>query len=374
MIESKHFCDSLAQHNIEFYCGVPDSLLKNLCAYIDDNLPAQQHVITANEGNAIGLAAGHFLGSGSPAVAYMQNSGLGNAINPLTSLTDPQVYSIPMVLVVGWRGEPDVKDEPQHVKQGQITAQQLELLDIPYVILDAESSIESVIPPLLQKMLDGSRPVALLIKKNTFAKFKTKSPLKSVAPLGREQALSVILASLDKSDIVVSTTGKTSREVFEIRQSRQQPANDFLTVGGMGHTSSIAMGVALTKPERRVVAIDGDGSMLMHMGALPIIGCHGPTNLFHIVLNNQSHESVGGQPTVAGEIDIKKIALASGYKHYDCAATEAALNQCMKDVLTQAGPILLEVKIAIGSRDDLGRPTSSPIENKIAFMQHVGSC
>ncbi|GAA0857180.1 phosphonopyruvate decarboxylase [Aliiglaciecola litoralis] len=373
MIEAKHFCDTLAQHKIEFYCGVPDSLLKNLCAYIDDNLPSQQHVITANEGNAIALAAGHYLGSGAPAVAYMQNSGLGNAINPLTSLTDPQVYSIPMLLVVGWRGEPDVKDEPQHVKQGQITAQQLELLDIPYVILDADSSLESILPSLLQKMLDGSRPVALLVKKNTFAKYQTQMATDPIAPLGREQALSIILASLDKSDIVVSTTGKTSREVFEIRQSRQQPANDFLTVGGMGHTSSIAMGVALTKPQRRVIAIDGDGSMLMHMGALPIIGCHGPTNLVHIVLNNQSHESVGGQPTVAGEIDIQQIALASGYQHYDCAATEAGLSKCMNEVLSQTGPILLEVKIAIGSRADLGRPTSTPIENKLAFMQHVGS-
>ena len=306
-------------------------------------------------------------------MVYMQNSGLGNAINPLTSLADPKVYSIPMLMVIGWRGEPGVKDEPQHVKQGEVTEQQLILLNIPYVVIDAESSLDELLPPLLSTMVQASTPVAVLVRKGTFAKYQSKQAHSTLSSLTRERALQLILEGIDERDIVVSTTGKTSREVFEIRQSLNQPANDFLTVGGMGHTSSIAMGVALTQPERRVLAIDGDGSMLMHMGALPIIGCHAPSNLIHIVLNNQSHESVGGQPTVAGSIDIQQIALASGYKHYACAADERTLSECLTVAFVDAGPSMLEVKIAIGSREDLGRPTSSPIENKQAFMQHVGS-
>lgn len=271
MINPSRFCDVLGKYGIEFFCGVPDSLLKNLCAYIDDNFSADQHIITANEGNAVGLALGRFLGSHKPAAVYMQNSGLGNAINPLTSLADPQVYSIPMLLVIGWRGEPGIKDEPQHVMQGQITEQQLSIMNIPYVVMDSQSDSDASLATLLEKMTLENRPVAVLIKKATFSAFKSVNQLPSVYSLVREDALNTLLSSFGSDDVVVSTTGKTSREVFELRQQRGEPASDFLTVGGMGHTSSIAMGVALAAPKRRVIAIDGDGSMLMHMGALPII-------------------------------------------------------------------------------------------------------
>jgi len=373
MIDPRDFCNALGKYGIEFFYGVPDSLLKNLCAYIDDNFSADQHIITANEGNAVGLAMGRFLGSHSPAAVYMQNSGLGNAVNPLTSLADPQVYSIPMLLVIGWRGEPGIKDEPQHVMQGQITEQQLSIMNIPFVVMDSQSDSDTSLAPLLEKMTLENRPVAVLIKKNTFSAFKSVNQLPSVYSLVREDALNTLLSSFAKDDIVVSTTGKTSREVFELRQRRGEPASDFLTVGGMGHTSSIAMGVALAAPKRRVIAIDGDGSMLMHLGALPIIGNHSSSNLVHIVLNNQCHESVGGQPTVAGEIDIEKMAMASGYKAYFCASDQKSITKIWSEIAVNAGPILFEVKIAKGSRDNLGRPTSSPIENKNAFMQHVGS-
>jgi phosphonopyruvate decarboxylase len=373
MISPQEFCAVLGKGGIDFFCGVPDSLLKNLCAYIDDNYAAQQHIITANEGNAIGLAMGRYLGSHAPAAVYMQNSGLGNAVNPLTSLADPKVYSIPMLLVIGWRGEPGIKDEPQHVMQGQITEQQLSIMDIPYVVLDNESDSETMLGPLLEKMTTQSRPVAVLIKKETFSAFKSVNQLTSVYSLIREDALTTLLNVFAHDDIVISTTGKTSREVFELRQQRGEPASDFLTVGGMGHTSSIAMGVALAAPKRRVIAIDGDGSMLMHMGALPIVGNHSSSNLVHIVLNNQCHESVGGQPTVAGEIDIEKIAIASGYKAYFCASDKGSIKDIWSSIASNSGPILFEIKIAKGSRDNLGRPTSSPLENKKAFMQHVGS-
>ena len=373
MIEPKQFCDILLKNNVDFFCGVPDSLLKELCAYIDDQFSSQQHIITANEGNAVGLAMGRFLGSNSPAVVYMQNSGLGNAVNPLTSLADPKVYSVPMLLVVGWRGEPGVKDEPQHVMQGQITEQQLAILDIPYVVLDAQSDSQSALEPLLQKMRLESRPVAVLVKKGTFSGFKSDKKV-SVAEysMKREEALNVLLSEFDGDDIVVSTTGKTSREVFELRKARGENASDFLTVGGMGHTLSIAMGVALAQQDRKVIAIDGDGSMLMHMGALAIAGSHATNNLVHIVLNNQCHESVGGQPTVAGNIDLQQIAIASGYKQYFSATEQDTIAKTWKQIVQSNGPVLFEIKIAKGARSDLGRPTSSPVENKHAFMEHVG--
>ena len=373
MIEPQVFCQALENGGIKFFCGVPDSLLKNLCAYIDSNFSVEQHVIAANEGNAVGLAMGKFLGSGEPAAVYMQNSGLGNAINPLTSLADTKVYSIPMLLIIGWRGEPGVKDEPQHVMQGQITEQQLSIMGIPYVVMDSQSDSDAVLGPLLNIMTEQNCPVAVLIKKGTFKSVKPAKQSVSSYSLRREEALSTLLGVFRCEDIVVSTTGKTSREVFELRQLRHELPSDFLTVGGMGHTSSIAMGVALSKPERRVIAIDGDGSMLMHMGALPIIGNHSSDNLVHIVLNNQCHESVGGQPTVAGDIDLEKLALASGYKAYFCAYDKNSITAIWASIISEPGPILFEIKIAKGSRENLGRPTSSPIENRDAFMKHIGS-
>jgi phosphonopyruvate decarboxylase len=281
-----------------------------------------------------------------------------------------------MLLVIGWRGEPGVKDEPQHIKQGRISPEQLEVLGIPYGVVDADSDVEAVLAPLLERMSVQRRPVALLVRKNTFSSYL--KPANKLAPtsdytMPREQALNVLLGVFSDDDIVVSTPGKTSREVFEIRQQAGQQAKDFLCVGGMGHTSSIAMGVALAQPQRRVVAIDGDGSMLMHLGALPIIGSHGSANLVHIVLNNASHESVGGQPTVAGQIDIGQLALASGYKAYWCATNETSLQALWPQIIAREGPVMLEVKIAVGSRDDLGRPSSTPLQNKQAFMAHNGS-
>lgn len=373
MINPQHFCQLLAEKGIDFFCGVPDSLLKNLCEYIDQKYSSEQHIITANEGNSVALAMGRFMGNGRPCVVYMQNSGLGNAVNPITSLADPAVYSIPMLLVIGWRGEPGVKDEPQHVKQGEITEQQLQIMDIPYLVISQTSDFADDLTTLLNTMTGQNRPVALLVKKNTFSAPDCRSTIESKYSLKREEALSILLDTFEQDDVIVSTTGKTSREVFELRKARGESASDFLTVGGMGHTSSIAMGVALAAPEKRVIAIDGDGSMLMHLGALPIIGNQASSNLIHIVLNNQCHESVGGQPTVAGDIDIEAIALGSGYKGYLSASEGSSISEQWQQISRQSGPILFEIKIAAGSRADLGRPTSSPIENKTAFMNHVSS-
>lgn len=368
MIAPHDFFTQAKASGIRFFAGVPDSLLANLCAYIDDHSAAGEHVITANEGNAIALAAGYHLSSGNTAAVYMQNSGLGNTINPLTSLTDPEVYKIPMLLIIGWRGEPGVKDEPQHIKQGRITPAQLDLLEIPYWVLDAHSNLPDLLGAALEKMHSSNAPVALLVRKDTFSKYKSTRTAQLQSSLQREDALRELL-SLSGDDLVVSTTGKTSREVFEIRNQAGLPQRDFLTVGAMGHTASIALGVALGNPEKRVICIDGDGSALMHLGALPIIGSLKPRNLVHVLLNNAAHESVGGQPTVAGEMDFQAISAASGYVGYFRAETLDQLKAAWDTIQNAAGPILLEVRIGIGSRDDLGRPTSTPEQNKLAFIQ-----
>ena len=368
MIEPKLFVDTLASVGIDFYAGVPDSLLKDFCAYVDDHGKQGQHIITANEGNAVALASGYHMATGKSAVVYLQNSGLGNTINPLTSIADPEVYKTPMLLVLGWRGEPNVKDEPQHVKQGRITPEQLDLLEIPYLVVGADSQPDDIAQWSKSTLEQTGAPAALLIKKGAFASYKSQRKPQTNATLKREQALAELL-TLAGDAAIVSTTGKTSREVFELRVLRNESQRDFLTVGGMGHTASIALGVALGCPDKTTVCIDGDGSVLMHLGALPIIGSLKPKNLIHVLLNNAAHESVGGQPTVGDKTDFRAIALASNYQAYEQASTIQEIKAAWERLSKLAGPVMLEVKITTGSRSDLGRPTSTPQENKAAFME-----
>ncbi len=374
MIDPGSFHFALKNLGIEFFVGVPDSLLKNLCAYLDDHVSGDEHVITANEGNAIALAAGYHLATGNTGAVYMQNSGLGNCVNPLTSLVDRDVYNIPMLLIIGWRGEPGIKDEPQHIKQGRITIGQLDLLDIPYHILDARSDLEDALASLLAAENMARGPVALLIRKETFSDYKRSKNYQYDYTLKREEALNCILSLAKSDDLIVSTTGKTSRELFELRKMREEKQSDFLTVGSMGHTSSIALGIALGKPHRRVICIDGDGSFIMHMGSLPIIGSLQPENFVHILLNNSAHESVGGQETVAGAMDISKIVQACGYTGYLQARNTRELEQSWEKINQMQGPVLLEIKVCLGSRNDLGRPDSTPILNKQAFMEFCSEC
>lgn len=368
MLAPDNFFEALKNGGIGLFAGVPDSLLANLCAYIDDHSGPKEHIITANEGNAVALVSGYHLTTGGYGCVYLQNSGLGNTINPITSIADPEVYRIPMLMIIGWRGEPDVKDEPQHIKQGRITPAQLELLEIPYWIVDADSDQDALLKEALETMRTTNAPVALLVRKNTFSPYKTRRQPVIPSTLKREDALRELLA-LAGDSLIVSTTGKTSREVFELRVEKNQPQRDFLTVGGMGHTASIALGAALGKPDRQVVCIDGDGSVLMHMGALPIIGDVAPGNLVHVLLNNAAHESVGGQPTVGDSTDFGAIARASGYSSYRVADSLEAIRTEWDGIRSVAGPVMLEVRITTGSRDDLGRPTSTPVQNKEAFMQ-----
>lgn len=370
MIEPDAFVHGLRESGVALFAGVPDSLLSELCAHVDATCEAHEHVIAANEGNAIALAIGHHLATGGAAAVYLQNSGLGNTINPLTSLADPAVYSVPMLLVIGWRGEPGVSDEPQHVTQGRITRDQLSILGIPTWTLDADSDVVDVTQAATAEMKKRNAPVALLVRKNTFASSGRHPAVEMDSDLRREDALARLL-ELAGDALVVATTGKTSREVFELRERRGEVQRDFLTVGGMGHTSSIALGVALGCPERRVLCLDGDGSLLMHLGALPVSGGVSPSNLLHVLLNNGCHESVGGQPTVGSTTDFGAMALASGYRGYEVARTETEIAEAWARLEWLPGPAMLEVRIRPGSRRDLGRPTSTPRENKESFMANA---
>jgi len=372
MIDPKVFFDELEARGVGLYAGVPDSLLSSFCAYVDDTAPDGRHIIAANEGNAVAIALGHHLATGKVSVVYMQNSGLGNAVNPLASLADSEVYSTPVLLIIGWRGEPGVPDEPQHVKQGRITPGQLDLLEVPWFEVTAETDPADVVGLAFDRISATNAPVALLVRKDAFGKYKSRRAPVVLSEMGREEALGHILDLTRSDDLVVSTTGKTSREVFELRARRGESQRDFLTVGGMGHTSSIALGVAIGNPERRVVCIDGDGSMLMHLGSVPVNGSLRPRNLVHVLLNNAAHESVGGQPTVADRVDLGKIALASGYAGYHVANSPDELGVAWRAAEASAGPMLVEVRVKAGARADLGRPTSSPLQNKRAFMAHAG--
>ena len=348
------FVDRLQSLGVDFFTGVPDSLLKSFCAYVTDTC-GDNHMIAANEGGAVGLAAGHYLATGKPALVYMQNSGQGNAVNPLASLADPDVYSIPMVLLVGWRGEPGVKDEPQHVKQGKVTVSLFETLGIPTEILpDDDESAANLTRKMIEKAKAESRPVALVVRKGLFAEYKLRFPKPSVADLKREQAIEEILKSLPEDAVVVSTTGMISREVYETRERLGQAhSRDFLTVGSMGHAIMIALGIAKAQPNRRVFCLDGDGASIMQMGNMAIAGQSGCGNLTHIVLNNAAHDSVGGQPTVGGAIDLSAIAASCGYNR-------------------PGSPVFKEIKVAKGARKDLGRPKGPPQANKSLYMKTLG--
>jgi len=369
-IRPTDFFDQLTSHGIDFFTGVPDSLLKEFCICIDDRISRKKHIIAANEGNAVALAAGYHLASGSLPLVYMQNSGLGNAVNSLLSLCDTDVYSIPMLVMIGWRGEPGITDEPQHVKQGKIQLELLKTMDIPFEIISKDDDhFEEKISRLVETAKNNKRPVVLLVKKGTFEIYDKDIQKIDDQRMLREKALEIILEHIDENAIVVSTTGKTSREIFEIREKRKEShQQDFLTVGSMGHCSSIALGIAIAQPNRQVVCIDGDGALLMHLGSLTSIASLKPENFHHILLNNEVHESVGGQDTAAKNVDLSAVVASIGSTKMFKADTPEELKETIIDFITGSGPAFLEVKIRPGSRDDLGRPTIKPVENKADFM------
>ena len=370
MISPKFFYDTLASYGIDFYAGVPDSLLKNLCAYITDHADAAHNIIAANEGGAMGLAAGHYLATSQIPVVYMQNSGQGNIINPLASLTDPDVYNIPVLLVIGWRGKPGVHDEPQHVKQGKVTTGLLNVMGIDYTVLSKEENkAEAQIKKAVAYMQATKQCYALVIEKDTFDAYTLQNVEKNDLTMSREDAIQTVAAALGEKDCIVSTTGMISRELFEYRTAKNEGhERDFLTVGSMGHASQIALGIALAKQDRKVWCFDGDGASIMHMGSMAIVANKAAKNYIHVVFNNGAHDSVGGQPTVGLKIDIPAVARAVGYKSVISVNAKEDLEKALSELTSTEGPILLEVQVKKGNRKDLGRPTTTPIQNKEALM------
>ena len=376
MIRPEFFIEALREKGIDCFAGVPDSLLKNICAYITDHFDAAHNIIAANEGAAVGLAAGHYLATGQPACVYMQNSGEGNIINPLASLTDQEVYNIPVLLLIGWRGRPGVHDEPQHVKQGKVTTGLLNVMGVNYEVLSKEEDKAAKQIEKAAKALANKDVFALVIEKDTFEDYKLQNVEVNDLNMTREEAIQTVAATLGEKDCIVSTTGMISRELFEYRAAMNQGhERDFLTVGSMGHASQIALGIAMAKTDRKVWCFDGDGAAIMHMGSMAIVANKAPKNYVHVVFNNGAHDSVGGQPTVGLKIDLSAVAKAVGYKAAISVSNkeelEKELSTLNSQLSTLGGPILIEVQVRKGNRKDLGRPTTTPIQNKEALMDFL---
>lgn len=366
MIDTLKFYEFLLQNQVDFFCGVPDSLLKEFCTCVQEKAPKEKHIICANEGNAIALAGGYHISTERYGCVYMQNSGLGNAVNPLLSLADKEVYGLPMLLLIGWRGEPGVADEPQHKKQGRVTLSLLETMGIRYVVLG--EAFEEQVTESIAYMKRTREPVALVVKKNLFQVFPASSK-PPIYELTREEAIEEIVHRVGEEDFLVSTTGKASRELYEIRKKNGQAHDhDFLTVGSMGHTASLALGISLGT-DKNIYCIDGDGSFLMHMGGLGIAANTCKDNFKYILMNNGAHDSVGGQPTIGFDINVRKILLGLGFQN--------VLEVRKKEELAKNFNRLQEKKTAMviycrqGSRADLGRPKEEPKENKKSFMKKL---
>lgn len=372
MLQPKEFYELLSSHSISFFAGVPDSLLKHFCSYVAEHTPKSSHIIAANEGNALAIAAGYYLATKEIALVYMQNSGLGHAINPLTSLTDPSVYGIPALLLIGWRGEPGIEDEPQHRKKGAITFDLLEALKIERSILPKSiDRAKEVVKEAVEWMQKSEAPYALVVQEKTFASYLPKieeDPL----PCAREEALELLLKTISREAILLSTTGGISRELFSLREKHNEGhERDFLVIGSMGHVSQISLGLSLAKLKRDIFCLDGDGSLLMHLGGLATIGAASPPHYKHILLNNGAHDSVGGLRTPALSMDISALAKACGYQWASVATTREEIQREAEALASCVGPALLEIRVRRGSRADLGRPTKTPIETKTAFMEYL---
>ncbi len=373
-MQIKYLLDEIEKLGVSFYTGVPDSQLRALCDTLMSRYGiGEKHVIAANEGAAVGLAAGHYLATGNPAVVYMQNSGIGNAINPICSLVNDKVYAIPVLFIVGWRGEPGVHDEPQHIYQGEITRELLDCLGMQNYVISKDTSPEELagyFSKIKEEFALGHQ-CALVVRKGALESDE-KLKYANDYPLSREDVVKLFVDHTDERDIIVSTTGKLSRELFEAREARGQGhEKDFLTVGSMGHSSMIAMGIAREKKERRVFCLDGDGAVLMHMGSLAVAGSAQLENFVHVLFNNGAHETVGGMPTVSEKIDYLEIAKACGYDNIYTAKTEEEVISLLEKIANAKGSVFAEVKTNLVSRADLGRPTTTPIQNKEAFMEFL---
>jgi len=372
-LSAQELYDPFIKNGVDYFCGVPDSITGPFSHYLEE-YAKDRHIITANEGNAIGLAIGYHIATGKTPLVYMQNSGLGNAIDPLVSLADRSVFGTPMVLLIGWRGQPGEKDEPHHEKQGIITPDLLRDLEIPFDILSTDpSEAEKQISQTARSATELSRPHAILLEQHSLAEYSDYDLRGNVHLLSRETALGTVLGSVNEEAVVLTGIGKISRELFEYRSdSDQDLKQDLMVVGGMGHASSIALGIAIQKPERKVFCLEGDGSVLMHLGAIASIGSLAPENFYHVVFNNGLHDSVGGVKTAAQDADIPAIARACGYKSAQSVHDAKSLVKGINEMQEVGGPALLEIKISKGARLNLTRPTITPAQNKADMMTFLG--
>ncbi len=372
MISCEDFYSILQEKELTFFTGVPDSLLKDFGSYLYDR---SNNIIAANEGTAVGIAIGYYLSTKKPAVVYLQNAGLGNTVNPLISLAHPQIYSIPILLLIGWRGEPGTKDEPQHMAQGAVTLKMLENLNIGYSILpDSPSQAKELVSKAKNYLDTKKSPYALVIKKGTFNPYTQLLTHSYISDLTRQYALEIVAPYLKDRYCIVATTGYLSRELYELREiNALDHSHDFLTVGGMGHASSIALGIALQRPEIQVFCFDGDGAALMHSGNLSTIGSLSPKNFRHIIFNNFSHDSVGGLPTASNHINFEMIGKANNYKFIYTVSNKKELEDNFSSFLESIGPSLLVINLKTGTRKDLGRPKTPPAHNKDQFMEYLNN-
>lgn len=371
-------CDFLAtvlrENNLDFFAGVPDSTFKQWLCYLEDHGNDFTHVKTVNEADGVAVCAGYHLATGKVGIAYMQNSGLGNSVNPITSLVDKEVYSIPVILLIGWRGEPGKKDEPQHKKMGRITLHMLDLLEIPYTVLDDENEVmKKAWENASEHVKNQNTPYAIVVRKGLFESYKSEKKPQRYS-LVREEAIGTIAKLLPEKAAIVSTTGKISRELYEYRDAKEQShKTDFYTVGSMGCSTSIALGIALQKKHSQILVLDGDGAALMHLGAWSSVGAYKPENLKHIILDNTAYESTGAQRTHSDSVDFPEIAKSMGYKQVSICESAETLEEQVKKLYENKGPGLLLVKVKTSSRSDLGRPKTTPCENKQSFMEHLRS-
>tara|TARA_Y100000034_G_C6910131_1_gene424115 strand:- start:1464 stop:2585 length:1122 start_codon:yes stop_codon:yes gene_type:complete len=371
MIKCEELAEEFRKNDLTFFTGVPDSTFKDWMKFLADGND-MTNIIACNECEATAIASGYHLGTNKTGVVYMQNSGLGKTVNPLTSLCSKEVYSIPIVLMIGWRGEPEKKDEPQHKMMGRIMLSQLETLEISYETLpDNIEQAREVIKRAGEKTRQSNYASAIIIKKGTLEEYASKTSVKTNYEMSREDAIKTIIDNMEDNAAIVSTTGKTSRELFEHRIARNEQPKDFYTVGSMGCSASIGFGIALKNPNKSIYIFDGDGAFLMQSGALSTIGHYHPRNFYHMVFDNNAYDSTGGQPTVSSTVNFDKIALAVGYSSAKTVETKKDLVKELLEIKQIAGPNMIIVKVNKGARKDLGRPTTIPIENKDAFMNYL---
>lgn len=371
MVDLRQLFVALDDMGVKFFTGVPDSLLNNFCLYLVNNIPDGQHVMAANEGNAVAIAAGHYMATGDIPVVYMQNSGIGNATNPLLSLTHDCVYGIPMILVIGWRGDPAVRDHAQHKKQGELTPVLMKDMDIPYEILDDENTVVDRFAWAVEKAKENSSPVALIAKKAILTEKVKKQEYPESGLMNREEAVSAVVDILGNDAVYLGTTGRATREVHEqLKKHGVSEGHEWQNVGSMGHVSSVGLGIALAKPEQKVVVFDGDAAAVMHLGALATNCRYKAGNMIHIVLNNGVNESVGGQPSAGYVVNLTEIAEACGYRTPGHAVeTKEELQAILKDYRKEEMPLFIDVHVRQGIRKDMPKLNIDHKAQKTALME-----